>query len=233
MSVPTPPSPGTALFVRRPILAFVLNALIVLAGLAALVGAEIRELPNVDRPVVTITTTFSGAAPETVDQELTGRIEGAVGRVSGVRAIASNSRFGRSRVTLEFNDNVDIDVAATDVRDAVARIVNQLPEGADDPEVVKADANAQPVMRIAVTSAGRSPQELTAIVQDRIEDRLISVEGVADLQVYGDRTPIFRVDIDQLELASRGLTLSDMQRALADVAYDAPAGDLAGDRQSI
>lgn len=226
-------SGGTALFVRRPILAFVLNALIVLAGVAAFFGTEIRELPNVDRPVVTITTTFSGASPESVDQELTGRIEGAVGRVSGVRSISSNSRFGRSRVTVEFNDNVDIDVAATDVRDAVARITNQLPEDADQPEIVKADANAQPVMRIAVTSSRRSPQELTAIVQDRVEDRLISVEGVADLQVYGDREPIFRVDINLLELASRGLTLGDMQRALSSVAFDAPAGDLAGDRQSI
>ena len=231
MSAPT--SPGTALFVRRPILAFVLNALIILAGVAALFGAEIRELPNVDRPVVTITTPFSGASPESVDQELTGRIEGAVGRVSGVRSISSNSRFGRSRVTVEFNDNVDIDVAATDVRDAVARIVNQLPEDADQPEIVKADANAQPVMRIAVTSASRSPQELTAIVQDRVEDRLISVEGVADLQVYGDREPIFRVDINQLELASRGLSLGDMQRVLSGVAFDSPAGDLAGNRQSI
>ena len=224
---------GTAVFIRRPILAFVMNALIVLAGVAGLLGAEVRELPNVDRPVVTVTTRYTGAAPETVDQELTGRIEGAVGRVSGVRSISSNSRFGRSRVTLEFNDSVDIDVAATDVRDSVARIVNQLPDGAEQPEIVKADANAQPVMRIAVTSAGRSPQELTAIVQDRVEDRLISVDGVADLQIYGDRDPIFRVDIDQLELASRGLSLGDMQRALADVAYDAPAGDLAGDTQSI
>ncbi|PVA10641.1 multidrug transporter AcrB [Pelagivirga sediminicola] len=228
-----PRASGTALFVRRPILAIVLNALIVLAGVAGLFGVEIRELPNVDRPVVTITTPFSGASPESVDQELTGRIEGAVGRVTGVRSISSNSRFGRSRVTVEFNDNVDIDVAATDVRDAVARIVNDLPEDADRPEIVKADANAQPVMRIAVTSDARSPQELTAIVQDRIEDRLISVDGVADLQIYGDREPIFRVDIDQLELASRGLTLADVERALADVALDTPAGDLAGDRQSI
>ncbi|WP_386627116.1 efflux RND transporter permease subunit [Sulfitobacter geojensis] len=228
-----PAAPGTAVFVRRPILAFVLNALIVLAGIAALFGAEIRELPNVDRPVVTITTPFAGASPESVDQELTGRIEGAVGRVSGVRGISSNSRFGRSRVTVEFNDNVDIDVAATDIRDAVARIVNQLPEDADQPEIVKADANAQPVMRIAVTSNSRSPQELTQIVQDRVEDRLISVEGVADLQIYGDREPIFRVDINQLELASRGLSLGDMQRALSSVAFDAPAGDLAGNRQLI
>src|SRR5690606_15625208 len=129
---------GTALFVRRPILAFVLNALIVLAGIAGFFGAEIRELPNVDRPVVTVTTQFSGAAPEIIDQELTGRIEGAVGRVAGVRSISSNSRFGRSRVTLEFNDNVDIDVAASDVREAVARIANQLPDTAEQPTVVKA-----------------------------------------------------------------------------------------------
>ncbi|MDO5757855.1 MAG: efflux RND transporter permease subunit [Rhodobacterales bacterium] len=228
-----PSSFGTALFVRRPILAFVLNALIVLAGVAAFFGAEIRELPNVDQPVVTITTRFAGASPEAIDQDLTGRIEGAVGRVSGVRSISSNSRFGRSRVTVEFNDSVDIDVAATDVRDAVARIVNDLPDDADQPQIVKADANAQPVMRIAVTSDARSPQDLTAIVQDRIEDRLISVDGVADLQIYGDRAPIFRVDIDQMELASRGLTLGDVQRVLGDVSLDTPAGDLAGARQSI
>ncbi len=226
-------SSGTALFVRRPILAFVLNALIVLAGVAGLFGAEIRELPNVGRPVVTITTPFSGASPETVDQELTGRIEGAVGRVSGVRAISSNSRYARSRVTVEFEETVNIDVAATDIRDAVSRIVNDLPDNAETPQIVKADANADPIMRIAVTSSGRSPQELTQIVEERVQDRLISISGVADLQIYGDRLPIFRVDIDQLEMASRGLTLADMRNALSDVAYDAPAGDLSSAQQSI
>ncbi|WP_375568755.1 efflux RND transporter permease subunit [Seohaeicola saemankumensis] len=230
---PAPTTAGTALFVRRPILAFVVNALIIIAGLAALFGVEVRELPDVDRPVVTITTRFSGASPETVDQELTGRIEGAVGRVSGVRTISSESRYGRSRVTLEFNDGVDLDVAATDTRDAVARIANDLPDDADQPEIIKADANADPVMRIAVTSDTRSPQDLTQLVRDRVEDRLISIPGVADLQIYGDREAIFRVDIDQLELASRGLTLADMARALNDVAFDVPAGDLEGSRQSI
>ena len=224
---------GIAIFVRRPILAFVLNALIVIAGLAGLFAAEIRELPDVDRPVITVTTMFSGASPETVDQELTGRIEGAVGRVSGVRSISSNSRYGRSRVTLEFADDVDLDVAATDVRDAIGRIVNDLPDNADDPQIVKADANGQPVMRIAVTSNSRAPQDLTLIVTDRIEDELISLPGVADLQIYGDTDAIFRVDIDQLELASRGVTLADLQRTLSDVALDVPAGDLKGDSQSI
>ncbi|QFT62657.1 efflux RND transporter permease subunit [Roseivivax sp. THAF30] len=224
---------GVALFVRRPILAFVLSALIVIAGIAGLFGVEIRELPSVDRPVISITTEFSGASPETVDQELTGRIEGAAGRVSGVRSISSNSRFGRSRVTLEFEDDVDIDVAATDTRDVIARIANDLPEGVDAPEVVKADSDAQPVMRIAVTSPARSPQDLTRLVRERVEDRLISVAGVADLQIYGDREPIFRVDIDQFELASRGLTLADIRGALSNIAYDAPAGGLSGNRQTI
>ncbi|MBU2359197.1 MAG: efflux RND transporter permease subunit, partial [Alphaproteobacteria bacterium] len=123
---------GTALFVRRPILAFVLSALIIIAGVAGLLGVEVRELPDVDRPVITVRTDFEGASPETVDQELTGRIEGALGRVSGIRSISSSSEFGESRVTLEFGDDVDLDVAATDARDAVARIVNNLPEGADE-----------------------------------------------------------------------------------------------------
>ncbi|RAP40676.1 multidrug transporter AcrB [Rhodovulum viride] len=224
---------GTSLFVRRPILALVLSALIVLAGLAALFGVEIRELPNVDRPVVTVTTEFTGAAPETIDQEITSRIEGAVGRVSGIRSIESNSRFGRSRVTLEFAENVDIDVAASDTRDAVARIQRDLPDEADDPRVVKADADAQPVMRVAVTSTRRSAEALTEIVEDRIEDRLVSLPGVADVQVYGDRAPIFRVDVDQARLASRGLTLADLAEALSDAGFNAAAGDLEGGRQSL
>jgi hydrophobic/amphiphilic exporter-1 (mainly G- bacteria), HAE1 family len=197
---------GTALFVRRPILAFVLSSLIVIAGLAGLFGAEIRELPDVDRPVVTVTTNFDGAAPETVDREVTSNIESAAGRVAGVKAISSSSRFGRSRVTIEFADDADLDVAATDVRDAIGRIRNSLPDGADEPRIVKADANADAVMRIAVTSSTRTPQELTLLVEELVEDRLIAVPGVADLQIYGDRQAVFRVDVDQMQLASRGLT---------------------------
>ncbi|SEM73474.1 hydrophobic/amphiphilic exporter-1, HAE1 family [Loktanella fryxellensis] len=230
-TLPTPG--GIALFVRRPILAFVFSALIIIAGLAGLLGVEVRELPNVDRPVITVRTNFDGASPETVDQELTNQIEGAVGRVSGISKIASASEFGSSRVTLEFGDGVDLDVAASDARDAIARIANSLPEGADEPSIVKADANAQPIIRLAITSATRSPQDLTAIVQDQVEDRIISIGGVADLQIYGERTPIFRVDIDTAALASRGLTLADMRDALSDVSFDVPAGDLSGTRQSV
>ncbi|PZX40721.1 HAE1 family hydrophobic/amphiphilic exporter-1 [Roseinatronobacter thiooxidans] len=224
---------GIALFVRRPILAFVFSALIVIAGLAALFAVEVRELPNVDRPVVTISTGFSGAGPESIDREVTSRIEGAVGRVAGVQSISSTSRFGNSRVVAEFSDATDIDVAATDIRDAIGRIRNALPDGVDEPRIIKADSDSDAVMRISVTSRARSVQDLTRLVEDLVEDRLISAPGVADLQVFGAREAIFRVDIDMLELAARGLSIADIREALRNVSFDVPAGALSNDRQSI
>ena len=224
---------GTALFIRRPILAFVLNALIVIAGVAGYLGGEVRELPEVDRPVITVTTDYPGAAPETIDREITSAIEGAAGRVAGVSDISSSSRFGRSRVTVEFSTSTDLDVAATDMRDAIARIQNDLPEEADPPRIVKADANAEPVMRLSLTSAQRSPEELTQLAEDLVEERLLSVEGVADLQIFGDRAEVFRIDINMQQLAARGLSLADLREAVATVSFDAPAGSLASESQSL
>lgn len=228
---PEPVSPAadtglTALFIRRPVLAFVLNTLIAVAGLAAFYGVEIRELPDVDRAVITVSTNFEGAAAETIDRELTDTIEGAVARVSGVKSISSSSSFGNSRVTIEFNDGVDLNVAASDVRDAVGRVANQLPEAADPPRIVKADANSDAVMRLAVTSDTMSIQDMTVLVQDQIEDTLASVPGVADVQIWGDRDKIFRIDVDQAKLASQGYTVADLRGALASVAFDTPSGSI-------
>ncbi|PTE09982.1 efflux RND transporter permease subunit [Mesorhizobium helmanticense] len=223
----------TALFIRRPVMAFVLNTLIAVAGLAAFYGVEIRELPDVDRPVITVNTTFEGAASETVDRELTDVIEGAVGRVSGVKSISSTSSFGSSRVTIEFNDGVDLNVAASDVRDAVGRVANQMPDTADPPRIVKADANSEPVMRLAITSDTMSVQDMTVVVQDQIEDELAAVPGVADVQVYGDRDKIFRIDVDQTKLASLGFTVADLRTALASVAFDSPAGSITTTNQDL
>lgn len=223
----------TALFIRRPVLAFVLNTLIAVAGLAAFYGVEVRELPDVDRAVVTVSTTFTGAAAETVDRELTKTIEGAVARVSGVKSISSTSSFGTSRVTIEFNDGVDLSVAASDVRDAVGRVANQLPEEADPPRIVKADANSDAVMRLAVTSDNMSVEDMTVIVEDQIEDALAAVPGVADVQVYGDREKIFRIDVNQARLAALGLTVADLRNALSSVAFDTPAGSITTTDQNL
>ena len=223
----------TALFVRRPVLAFVLNVLIIVAGMAAFLAVEIRELPDVDRPVVTINADFSGAAAETIDRELTSILEGAVSRVSGVKSISSSSSFGRSRVTVEFNDGVNLDVAASDMRDAISRVQNDLPDDADVPRIVKADANADAVMRLAVTSDTMSIQDLTIFVEDQIVDALSAVSGVADVQIFGDRAKIFRVDINQSRLSALGLTVADVRNALASVAFDTPAGSLTSNSQDL
>ncbi len=222
-----------ALFVRRPVLALVINLLIVVAGLAAFRGVEVRELPEVDSPVITISTDFAGAAPETIDRELTARIEGAAARVPGVRSLSSSSRFGRSEVTVEFTEATNIDAAASDLRDAIGRIARDLPDGADDPRVVKADSNAQSVLRLALTSDTMSVQDMTILAEDEIIGRLAAVDGVADVQVFGDRAKVFRVDVDQAKLASRGLTVADITANLGDSAFDAPAGSLTSRDQDI
>ncbi|MEO4001646.1 efflux RND transporter permease subunit [Mesorhizobium sp. CAU 1732] len=223
----------TALFVRRPVLAFVINTLITVAGLAALFGVEIRELPDVDRPVITVTTDFTGASAESIDRELTATLEGAISRVSGVKSISSSSSFGRSRVTVEFNDGVNLDTAASDMRDAVGRVQNQLPDNADIPRIVKADADAQAVVRLAVTSDTMSVEDMTVFVEDQIVDAFASIPGVADAQVYGDRAKIFRIDIDQSRLASLGLTVGDISTALSSMAFDTPAGSLTSNTQDL
>lgn len=222
-----------ALFVRRPVLAFVLNTLIIVAGLAAWNGVEIRELPDVDRPTITVTTTYSGAAAETIDREITDSVEGAVARVSGVKSISSSSSYGRSRVTAEFNDGVDLNVAASDMRDAVSRIANGLPEDADPPQIVKADANSDAVIRLAVTSDNMSIEDMTVFVEDQVVDTLAAVPGVADVQVYGDREKIFRIDVDQSKLASLGLTIADVRNALSNVSLTTPSGSITTVNQDI
>lgn len=222
-----------ALFVRRPVLAFVINAIIIVAGLAALLGVQVRELPNVSRPVITVSTSYPGASAETVDASVTSVIEGAVARVSGVTGISSSSRYGSSRTTVEFGSSVDLNVAASDTRDALSRVSRQMPTDAATPVVVKADSNAQAIMQLSVTSTDKSIGELTDLVNSTIVDRLSAVPGVADVQLFGDASQIFTVDINPSALAARGLTLADISKALATVSFDTPAGTLNATNQNI
>ncbi|KQW28810.1 multidrug transporter AcrB [Rhizobium sp. Root274] len=233
----TPPEQSgrnfTALFVRRPVLAAVLNTLLVVAGLAALAGIEVRELPDVDQPVITVSTDYDGASAQTMDQEVTRVIEGAVARVSGLKSLSSRSQFGSSRTTLEFSDSVDLAVAANDVRDALGRVRNQLPDDVDEPRIVKADSDSQPIMRLAVTSTTLSMEDLTLLVENEISDRLAAVDGVADVEIYGDQEKVFRIDVNQAALASRGLTVANLSTALQSASLDVPAGSLESLTQDI
>jgi HAE1 family hydrophobic/amphiphilic exporter-1 len=222
-----------ALFVRRPVLSFVINAIIFVAGIAALLGLQVQQLPNVSRPVLTVSTSFPGASAETVDTAITAQVEGAVSRVSGVTDVSSSSRYGSSRTTVEFSASTDLNVAASDVRDAVSRLRSALPADAQDPVVVKADSNAQAIMQLAVTSDTMAIGPLTDLINATVIDRLRSVEGVADIQMYGDAAQILTVDINPAAIAARGLTLGDVTGALANVSYDSPAGTLNATNQNI
>lgn len=221
------------LFVRRPVMAIVINALIMVAGLAALIGIEVRELPRVESPVLSVSTSFTGAAAETVDREVTAIVEGAVARVQGVTAISSSSSVGQSRVTLEFSENTNLDIATSDVRDALSRVTRQLPNGVEAPTIFKADSDAQPIMQLAVTATNTDIAGLSELVDGIITERLAAVEGVAEVQVYGTRTSAFEVDIDPIKLASHGLTVADIRNALSTIAFDSPAGSINGPNQNI
>lgn len=223
----------TAIFVRRPVLAVVISLLIVVAGLSSLFGVEVRELPAIDRPVITISTTFTGATPETVDRELTSVLEGSVARVSGIQNISSTSSFGRSRISLEFSADTNLDTAANDLRDAISRISNRLPADASEPRLVKADDDAQPVLRLSLIDENRSVQDLTLILEQLVLDRLAAVPGVADVQAFGVRNQIFLVDVNPQRLAAYGLMISDVRQALRGVSFDVPAGSLTSQEQSL
>ena len=213
-----------ALAIRRPLLVLVLNLLIALAGLAAILGVEVRELPDIDRPIVTVRGNLPGASPETVDVEVTAPVEGAVARVAGVREVRSSSEEGNFRIRVVFSPNVDLDSAAGDVREAVSRIERELPEDVEQLTVIKADADASPVMRLAASSRTLSEEDLTQIVEKTVIPAIVSVDGVATVNLFGDRKRLLRVVVDPLRLTSFGLSVSEVADALRSAPFDLPAG---------
>ena len=221
------------LAVERPLLIGVLNLLIVIAGVAALLGVEVRELPNVDRPIVSVTATLPGAAPETIDQEVTSLLEDAVARVSGVRQISASSEENNSRIRVEFNPGVDLDTAASDVREAVSRVTRDLPDRVEQVTVVKADQDAQPIMTLAVQSARYDQAELTQIVENDIVPELLAAEGVASIEQFGTRARQMRVIVDPARLNRFGLTISDVADALRTAPYDVPVGSFRSEAQEL
>ncbi|PWG65471.1 efflux RND transporter permease subunit [Spiribacter halobius] len=218
-----------ALGIRRPVLVLVINLLIALAGVAALLAVEVRELPDVDRPRVTVTASYPGASPETMDAEVTRLIEGAVARVSGVRSISASSEENNTRIVIEFNPDEDLDQVAADAREAVSRVQRELPDQVEQVNVIKADDNASPVVRIAARSPTLGTDALTRVVEQDVIPELVSVPGVADISLFGERQRQLRVVVDPLRLASYGLAVNDIAEVLEDASLDVPAGSFRSD----
>ena len=222
-----------SLSIRRPVLVLVANLLIVLAGLAALLAAEVRELPNVDRPVVTVRVDFPGASPETMDAEVVSLLEGAVARVSGIETIRSASEENNGRIYIEFRAGTDIDSAAADVREAVSRVTRRLPDRVEQVVVVKADDDAQAVVSLAVMSNSLTEERLTRVVEKDIVPMLISIDGVADVQLSGNRKRVLRVAVDPMRLTSYNLSVGDVAAALRQAPFDVPAGSFKSAEQQL
>ncbi len=222
-----------SLSIRRPVLVLVVNLLIVLAGIAAILGVETRELPDVDRPIVSVRAEYPGASPETMDAEVISIIEGAVARVSGIKNIFSASEENAGRMRIEFSPDTDLDSAASDVREAVNRIRRELPDRVEQVVVVKADNDSEAIVNLAVRSDRLIDEELTRIVEQDIIPELISIDGVADVQLFGDRRRMLRVVVDPLRLTSYGLSVTDVADALRQAPFDVPAGSFRSEEQEL
>ena len=220
--------------VRRPWLVLVLNLLVAIGGIAALLAIEVRELPDVDRPVVSVNAFLPGASPETMDSEVTRLLEGAAARVSGVMNINSSSEENNTRIWIEFRPEIDTDQAASDVREAISRIERDLPDALEQLSVYKADERAGEIMRIAVRSSVHTDEELNRFVEQDIVPRIVSLPGVADASLLGSRQRVLRIILDPLRLTSYGLTVADVASVLQAAPLDVPAGSFrAGDQQLL
>lgn len=222
-----------SLSVRRPFLILVINLLIALAGIAALNHIEIRELPDVDRPIVSVRGVLPGATPETMDAEVTGIVEGAVARVSGIKNIRSSSEENNFRIHAEFTADTDLMTAASDVREAVNQIQRDLPDDVEQISVVKAQEDAKPIINIAITSQNLKQEELTRIIEKDIVPEIIGINGVADVPLFGDRMRVLHVVIDPLRLASFNLTVNDLANVLYDAPLDVPTGSFRAEDQEL
>ena len=220
--------------VRRPWLVLVMNLLIAICGIAALMAIEVRELPDVDRPVVSVNAFLPGASPETMDAEVTRLLEGAAARVAGVININSSSEENSSRIRIEFRPDIETDQAANDVREAISRIERDLPEALERLSVFKADEQAEEIIRVAIRSQVYSEEELNRIIEQDIVPRFISLPGVADAPLFGSRKRVLRVILDPLRLTSYGLTVADVAAVLQAAPLDVPAGSFrAGEQQLL
>jgi len=214
------------LCLRRPVLAIVMNVLVLVGGGAALLSLPVRELPDVDTAQVTVTVAYEGAAPEVVDAQITTVVEGAIAAVSGIRSVSSEAERGQSRTVIEFNTDRNIDDAANDVRSEVARVAQDLPEEAEEPVIQKNDSESDPVIRLSMTSDRLSAAELTDYADRYVVDQLATIDGVANVEINGERAYAMRVWLDRRAMAARGVTVDDVATALDNNNVELPAGEI-------
>ena len=212
------------LSVKRPVFATVINLLIITFGIVAFLMLPLREYPDIDPPIVNISTNYPGASAAIVETKITQLLEDRISGIEGVKTINSNSRVGRSSITIEFNLDRDIDAATNDVRDRISRALNNLPEQADPPEVSKANDDENVIVWFVLQSETMSTLELTDYANRYIVDRFAVVDGVARVQVGGGRTYAMKIRLNRVSMAARNITVQDIEDTLRDENVELPAG---------
>ncbi|MBY0356318.1 MAG: efflux RND transporter permease subunit, partial [Rickettsiales bacterium] len=212
--------------VKRPVLATVINLLLIAFGLVAFSKLPLREYPDIDPPIISIETIYPGAAASVVETRITEVLEERLAGIEGIKSIASVSSDGRSTVTIEFTIERDIDNAANDVRDRVSGAMVELPQDIDSPTIQKVDADADPILWLNLESDNLSVIEITDYADRYLVDHFSALDGVARVRIAGGLLYSMRVWLDRQAMAARDVTVQDVEAALRAENVELPAGNI-------
>ena len=214
--------------IKRPVLATVLNILIVIFGVIGYTSLGVRDYPSVDNPVISVRANFPGANADVIETQITEPLEAAVNGIPGIRSISSTSRDGSSSINIEFNIEVDLETAANDVRDKVSGVQRRLPPDMDPAVVEKSDADAQPIFSVTLQSASRSLIDLSEFAEVNFKERLQTISGVSSVGVWGSKRFSVRLRMDPILLAAYKVTPLDVRQAVTRENVELPSGTIEG-----
>ncbi|MCL2072728.1 MAG: efflux RND transporter permease subunit [Marinilabiliaceae bacterium] len=223
----------SSISIRRPVLSVVMSIFIIIIGVIGFSYLGVRDFPSVDPPWVSVSTIFVGANADVIESQITEPLEQAINGIPGIRTISSSSRDGSSRISVEFNLEVDLETAANDVRDKVSGVLRRLPPDVEPPVVAKADADAQPIFSISLMSATRSLIDLTELAEVDFKERLQTIPEVSGVDTWGGRRFAIRLWMDPAKLAAYKLTPVDVRDALIRENIELPSGRIEGDNTEL
>lgn len=220
--------------IQRPVLAIVMNLLIVLFGAIGYTFLGVREYPSIDPPIITVRTSYTGANPDVIESQITEPLEKAINGIEGIRSISSASNLGSSVITVEFNLGTNLEAAANDVRDKVSQAVRSLPQDIDGlPTVTKSDANSDAIISMTVQSNTRNQMEVSDYAENVLGERIQTIPGVSSLQIWGQKRFAMRLWLDPQRMAEKMVTLQDVRQALLQENVELPGGKIAGDKTEL
>ncbi len=221
------------LSIRRPVLATVLTLVILLFGAIGYMSLGVREYPSVDNPIISVTCSYPGANADVIENQITEPLEQNINGIPGIRSLTSTSQQGQSRITVEFELSVDLETAANDVRDKVSRAQRNLPRDCDPPTVSKADADASPILMVAIQSDKRSLLELSEIADLTVKEQLQTIPEVSSVSIWGEKRYCMRLWLDPVKMSGYGVTPMDVKNALDRENVELPSGSIEGNKVEL